>query len=279
MLSVAVCCSLMPQLYHERVYLATCLFMFTNVHKNIMVVPKRSKAMKKTTDYDKFKLLKYNRRVDVNHAEMIKKKILISNELHINPIQVTKDFEVINGQHRLTAARELGVPIYYEVVDPFDPSSILHSNYAKAWSTEDYIHYYAQMGNAEHQKIIDLCHKYNLPVTGCLMLLNHGLRKQEIANFKVREDRLFALHKTMQFRNQLLNEAPEGDLDFRNTVRNVKFLEVILTLIDSNKFNIERLHKRLISHHYRVKARARKADYVELILEIYNYGLANKVTL
>lgn len=235
--------------------------------------------MKKTTDYDKFKLLKYNRRVDVNHAGMIKKKILISNELHINPIQVTKNFEVINGQHRLTAARELGVPIYYEVVDPFNPDSILHSNYAKAWSTEDYIHYYAHMGSEEHQKIIDLCHKYNLPVTGCLILLNHGLRKQEIGNFKVREDRLFAFHKTMEFRNQLLQKAPEGDLDFRNTVRNVKFLEVILTLIDSNKFKIERLHNTLLKQHYKVRGRARKTDYMDLIMEIYNYGLANKVTI
>lgn len=240
---------------------------------------KKERALKKSTDYDKFKLLKYNRRVDVNHVAMLKKKILVSNELHTNPIHVTKNFEVINGQHRLTAARELGVPVYYEVVDPFDPSSILHSNYAKAWSAEDYIHYYAEMGSDEHKKVIELCDKYGLPVSACLILLGHHGRSKQMEGFNIKEDRLFLFHKTMQFRNQLINEAPEHDHDFRSTVRNVKFLEIILKMIDSTKFDLARLHRMLIKHHFKVRGRARKCDYVVLILEIYNYGLANKVTL
>lgn len=97
--------------------------------------------------------------------------------------------------------------------------------------------------------------------------------------FKIKEDRLFALHKTMQFRNQLIHEAPEHDHDFRSTVRNVKFLEIILKIIDSNKFDLARLHRMLIKHHFRVRGRSRKCDYVVLIMEIYNYGLAHRVTL
>lgn len=235
--------------------------------------------MKKTTDYDKFKLLRRNRLIKANHVAYLKKQILESNFLHENPIHVTKDFEIINGQHRFTAAKELGLPIYYEIKDPFDPSSLIHSNFAKAWTAEDYIHYFAEDGSEEHQKIIELCDKYGLPISACLILLgNHGHNKK-MEGFKIKEDRLFALHKTMQFRNQLIYEAPVHDNDFRSTVRNVKFLEIILKIIDSNKFDLTRLHKMLIKHHFKVRGRSRKCDYVVLILEIYNYGLAHKVSL
>jgi len=252
---------------------------FTNVEKDITMLGKRGTSMKKTNEYSKFKLLGYNRRVDVNHVAMLKKKILISNELHVNPIQVTKDLEIINGQHRFTAAKELNVPIYYEIVDPFVPTSILHSNYAKSWNIEDYIHYYAATGREEHKKVIELCHKYGLPISACLMLLGTYIRGKQLEEFTIKEGRLFLFHKTMQFRNQLIKDAPHSDNLFRSTVRNAKFLEIILQIIDSNKFDLTRLHKMLIKQHFKVRGRARKCDYIELIMEIYNYGLSHKVML
>jgi hypothetical protein len=69
-------------------------------------------AIYKTTDYDIFKTLAENRPISVKQVGKLVREIQRKNMLHIKPIDVTADMEVVDGQHRLAAARELGVPIY-----------------------------------------------------------------------------------------------------------------------------------------------------------------------
>jgi hypothetical protein len=65
----------------------------------------------KTTDYDQFKFLESQRNVTRTSAvlESIKQK----NMLDLKPIICNKEKYVLDGQHRLLAAKQLRVPIYY----------------------------------------------------------------------------------------------------------------------------------------------------------------------
>ncbi len=65
-----------------------------------------------TTKYSLFKLLKGNRPIKkVNLANIIA-SMKMNNFLHLNPILVTSNMEVLDGQHRLKACEELGVKVY-----------------------------------------------------------------------------------------------------------------------------------------------------------------------
>lgn len=75
---------------------------------------KKVAEVRKTTDYGKFKILPGNRDVSPKQvkriADTMKKKGYIPA-----PIIVNKDFEIIDGQHRFSAAKMAGVPVLYIV--------------------------------------------------------------------------------------------------------------------------------------------------------------------
>lgn len=75
----------------------------------------------------------------------------------MNPIIVNENFEVIDGQTRLAACKELGVPAYYIVVPKIgiDECMVLNAN-SKTWTIFDYIVSYAEQGNENYKRILQL---------------------------------------------------------------------------------------------------------------------------
>ncbi len=100
-----------------------------------------------TTDYDQFHLLPENRVVDPVHVRKLAGQIKEQNLLRIKPLDVTADLGVIDGQHRLAAARELGVPIFYKIGAQLNESAITALNVGqKNWAATDYLHYWTVKG-------------------------------------------------------------------------------------------------------------------------------------
>ena len=78
----------------------------------------------KTNNYDIFKLMPNNRNVNLTHVGRLK---LSFKEMYlISPIIVNSRMEIIDGQHRLHAAKELNLPIYYIIVDGYAVSVVTY---------------------------------------------------------------------------------------------------------------------------------------------------------
>ena len=105
--------------------------------------------MKETTDYDIFGTHKSNREVDMRHVRRLAQEISKKNLLHLNPIIVDAGMAIIDGQHRLAAARLLGVSIFWEQDDTISKEDIamLNSN-KKNWAVMDYIKFHTEEGRA-----------------------------------------------------------------------------------------------------------------------------------
>ena len=99
--------------------------------------------MNQTTDYSLFKDVSSNRDVDRKHVKKLVNSIREKNLLEVNPIIVNEKLEVLDGQHRLEAAKQLKVPIYYVISSDVTHNDIsrLNSN-KKNWLLMDYINYY-----------------------------------------------------------------------------------------------------------------------------------------
>lgn len=101
-----------------------------------------------TKDYDAFK------RLDGNRDVRCEKKIIKSIESvgYIpNPIMVNEKMEVIDGQNRLGALKELGLPVHYYVVKGATIDTARALNLGRSnWSTRDYVKSYAEQGNQSY---------------------------------------------------------------------------------------------------------------------------------
>ncbi len=69
-----------------------------------------------TRDYSKFKFLKTNREINRANVEKIKASIREWGIIPGRPTLVDGDYNIIDGQHRFLAIKELGHPVPYEVI-------------------------------------------------------------------------------------------------------------------------------------------------------------------
>lgn len=128
-----------------------------------------------TMDYGKFVLCDYNRvAIDARHVELLKESIQENNQLDTHPIIVTEDFKVINGQHRLLAAKSLGVPIYYKVIATPNAKDIALENMAKGWGPNDYFNLYLKHGYPEYVKLNEFMKKTGLNLKFAYSILENS---------------------------------------------------------------------------------------------------------
>jgi hypothetical protein len=91
-----------------------------------------------THNYDKFTLLRDNR--DVNPAHVARLAASFYEHHLVSPVIVNDKLQVIDGQHRLAAAKETGKPIHYIVIPEYgiDEVQVFNSN-QKNWTKRDFL--------------------------------------------------------------------------------------------------------------------------------------------
>lgn len=106
-----------------------------------------------TEEYNKFKLLKGNRKIKKNlslEQSIIKNGILI-------PIAVNEKFEILDGQSRYEIAKKYGKKIFYCISEGLGMDEVIELNSTKkAWKFDDYINKFVVDKNQEYEKLNDL---------------------------------------------------------------------------------------------------------------------------
>jgi len=120
--------------------------------------------IQKSSTFSQFRFYEQNRPLIRQHIDNLKLSIKSNNKLDVNPIIVNEEFYVIDGQHRLMAAKELKTPIYYIVDKNSDVKDMILENSVKRnWSLNDFIHFHSQSGNDDFlfvKSILDYCHSF-----------------------------------------------------------------------------------------------------------------------
>lgn len=119
---------------------------------------KESYKVLSTTDYSIFKLIEDNREID--HYKKIICSIKDVGYIPV-PIIVNEKYEIIDGQNRYAACKELGLPIYYIVIPGLNIIHCRSLNIGQTnWKLMDYIKSYATSKNASYIMFSDLIGKY-----------------------------------------------------------------------------------------------------------------------
>lgn len=106
-----------------------------------------------TYDLSVFKILEGNRNINAGNVDRLVKSIEENGFLQM-PIIVNENYEVIDGQHRLEAARKLNSIIYYHKVNNYDLNTAITLNRNQSnWSLADYIRSYCDLGYKDYLKL------------------------------------------------------------------------------------------------------------------------------
>lgn len=131
--------------------------------------------IKLTNNYEMFKFRRENRELNYNKVSSLK-SILLNDGRQIMPIICNTEMEIIDGQHRFQALKELNWDIMY-YIDPAVTSKDLISinNTQKNWGMADYVHYYASLGNRTYYNLESIWKKYDdIPLKAILAAVSGG---------------------------------------------------------------------------------------------------------
>lgn len=239
-----------------------------------------------TKDLEIFKTISGNRATNLQHIRRLKASIEHYG-MKCNPILVNEKYEVIDGQHRLMAAKETKSKIYFIIINGYSLREVHTLNInQKNWTQSDFLEGYANMGVESYVKLKKFYEKnndYNL--RDCIALCS---------NITSANSMTFA-HKISNYATQVFEEGTwkvrNMDLAQENAdkIRLIKpyyngynrstFVGTMLQLLTHENFDFnEFMHKLRIQPTALIDC-ANRSQYRTLIEDIYNYRSRNKVNL
>lgn len=120
-----------------------------------------------TTDHDQFRMTICNRKISPFQVAKLKASIRKQNLLHLRPILVNNRMEVVDGQHRLVAAKQLGLPVFYQFDSGHSIETLELLNSAnKTWASTDWLEHWCGRGVADYIRLREFCveHRVNIAV-------------------------------------------------------------------------------------------------------------------
>lgn len=236
--------------------------------------------VKSTTDYDQFKFRTDNRlSINQTHIRRLARSIESRNLLELNPIIVNEDMEVIDGQHRLLAAKSLGTPVFWKKVDHLKNSDIIILNLSQPWGQADYLNHYCKNQYVEYQKLQEFMTKHNITIKIALNI-TMGHKKDSYVDFKQglfkfnEED--FANHIDICWNTIDYIKRMNGYSAYTHSTR---FWSALLIMIRHVNFDAVKWIDNLKRMVERFTAKARKDDYLRLFMDVHNWRNNAKVDL
>jgi hypothetical protein len=236
--------------------------------------------LQKTKDYDSFIFRKDNReKIDEAHVQRITESIRSRNLLEFRPVVVNQKMEVIDGQHRILAAKSLNVEIYYQIEKSLDATDIVKMNISKTWTNADYLNFYCHHKYEEYLKLKQFIKKNEITLK-IGMSIAMGIVRQSRHDFRMGlfkfkeetlENEINICWKTIDYIKKLNGFSP-----YTNSSR---FWNALLKLIrypnfDSEKwkFNLERLVDNFCP-------KPSEKLYVKMVAKIYNWKNSSPIRL
>ena len=126
----------------------------------------------KTKNYSKFVFSKENREIKTKTVLAIKDSMTKFGFIPGRPVLITKEWLIVDGQHRFLAARDLGIEVEFEILegDHIDKMILLNSTQSN-WTLEDYINSYANQNIDCYRKLLKFKEKYELNLSSAITIL------------------------------------------------------------------------------------------------------------
>lgn len=225
----------------------------------------RNVRVEETKDYDQFVNLHGNRKLDKTHVKrLIQKMTTEGNLTEIFPIVVNEKMEVIDGQHRLEALRQLEWPVFYELKKGLNIDTVQALNTGtRNWTWFDYAFSFAEQGNENYQRFLNMWDYFDLPYT---IVLHFCGSQDNSRRGKFHRGTFEMMDHTMTF--NLLKQYKEivGVSGHQTS----KFAYALFDIMRLPEYDHKRMVEKMKKFGSELKGYTNKQDYLRAIEDIYN---------
>jgi hypothetical protein len=238
------------------------------------------KKIYSTKNYDKFKIKPTNRKIKRSHVEVLKSSLSQHNMLTIDPIIIDSEDYVIDGQHRLEAAKELNLTVYYRVSDELTDADLHLLNSARLnWNWLDYLNHYCERGYENYLLFRQICKDSGIPER----VLYHFISDKGPMHRRWVDGKIDIMHELgggIETLHQALSVVQflktkiVGEKNFLDSGGFLRALRIFLNLegVTQEQF-IHKLERRLNIF----RRCSGIQQYVDLFIDIYNWRTHNKI--
>ncbi len=225
-------------------------------------------------DYNKFKPLIGNREVSRDRVNALKDSMRIKTLL--TPITVNENYEIVDGQHRFQALKELNKPINYIIQSGVGIKDAIRMNQnVKTWALKDYANTHLTSKNKDYIIFNQFKSKYKFGFNECLTLLTGSPYSHELARFRNGELKITKLKEATHKAELIWSLSELFPSGFRRRV----FVYAMIHVLNNPSFNFNEFLVRLKRKPEDLKIRTTKQETLVDIENIYNKNRTNKVWL
>jgi len=246
-----------------------------------------------TSDYARFKTLQGNRNVNKLHIRRLTESF--SKAYLLSPIVVNQNYEIIDGQHRFEAAKELNLPINFIICSEYSLKEVqlLNTN-MRNWSKADYLNTYCDLGYPEYLKFREFMSSFpEFGLFSCEIILTDNASG---ANYASESKALRS--ESNQSGTYLQRFFQEGDLHIPNYDKSIQsaenimmikpyyegfnrplFIRSMIGIFKIEYYQHSKFIDRLSANPTAMQHCSNVGQYKLMIEEIYNYRSREKVSL
>jgi hypothetical protein len=236
----------------------------------------KSPEIKTTSDYKSFKIIEWNREINKQNLD---KLITLNKEkfqLHLFPILVNENMEIIDGQHRFSASKVLGSPVYYLVNGKDNSFKAVHSvNIAgKRHSLKDKLTMLAKSGDSGAVYVFNIHALFNNRFDAsaiATLLINFGKTGSQVNDSIDKNGGVTVSHS--EATNKVLEALDCSRIEERYTVR---LCYALARISERESIGAKFIIKRVESNLSKWISPKSVDEAIRSIVTCYNYGLSEK---
>lgn len=225
-----------------------------------------------TLDYTIFTSLEGNRIVNPLHVKKIVESM--KNKVLFIPIIVNEQFQVIDGQHRLEARKQLNLDVPYIICPNYTLEDVHRANANhKQWSAEDFLNGYAEAGLQEYIYIKEIyeIHKDVVSISTLLCLIN---KERTHDHYKTFKDGLFIVKDKERAKSVVQDWCTFYSLITKDGkafahVNSIAAAFNKLFIIDG--FSLNNLLSKIEKYPNLIESQNSQAQYLFMLDRVYNY--------
>ena len=231
---------------------------------------KKVNEVYQTKDYSIFKFRNDNRIINKSHVRNIANNMKVRGWEKGSYVVINKKGEIIDGQHRVSAAMETGVSIQYilETTAGFETIRNLNSR-QRNWAIHDHIHGFVVEGNPHYVKLNNFMKQYpELKPTEAMMMCTNSLSGSDRETFESGRFVTKNMDKAVEWAMNIMELKPYFEGYNRST-----FVRALIKIMTRCKdFSFEDFVRKVKLRPSNIHFCGSVDEYIRMIEEIYNFS-------